>query len=279
MDLALLQSVYMNASSADMLANIKRIWIDLEGRCRILLAAFVLDIHHSMLFQQEPCIKLDVSELSLPYPYSAEIWDCRDVDLWRDLMTRHMQLDLRHLANGDISSQAPLDAFQFSVFSCYQVRYKLGSAQPILRGSHLAWHQPPSTHFPQAYFMHHALFLSTMAPVHALLIVSSGSWLFNTKVSEKSVWQAAKVDLRTWIATDDAARSVWHACQLLRLALSGDSLQVLPEQWCMYLAVLICWAYGFVADPYPSRPIPDAITSEVAVAQAWEYLSGMNVRD
>lgn len=46
----------------------------------------------------------------------------------------------------------------------------------------------------------------------------------------------------------------------------------------MYLAALVCWAYGFASYPSdPSRPIPDAITAEVAEAQAWEYLSAMNV--
>ena len=126
--------------------------------------------------------------------------------------------------------------------------------------------------------MHHALLLAALTPIHTLLIVSSGSWLFNTKVTDRSIWDAAKIDLRTWITSDEAARSVWHANQLLRLALREESLHFLQEQWCMYLAALVCWAYGFAAYPSDSsRPIPDAITAEVAEAQAWEYLSAMNV--
>ena len=278
MDFAWLGSIILRAT-ANTLDSIKRLWVDVEGRRRIFLASFVLDIQHSTWFQREPCGKLELSGFYLPYPYSMEIWDCRDPDRWRSLMSQHVQLDLRLLANGEISAHAPVDAFQSSVLSCYQVVCEAGSAGQVTRGCHSSWYQSPSAHFPQTFVMHHALLLSTITPIHALLIVASGSCLFNTKVTERAVWHGAKVNLRTWVATDDAARSVWHANQLLRVALSGESLRVLQEQWCMYLAALVCWAYGFVGYPYPPRPIPDAITAEVAGAQAWEYLSAMNVED
>lgn len=255
-----------------------QLWADLEGKRRILLASFVLDVQHSMWFQQGPCVKLDFNRVYIPYPYSMEIWDCRNVYIWRDLMSRHVQIDLRFLASIDILAHAPVDAFQSSVLSCYQVHRGFGSTDASIRGFHVPWYQPPMAHFSQTFIMHHALLLATMTPIHTLLIVSSGSWLFNTKVTDRSVWDAAKIDLRTWLTTDEAARSVWHANQLLRLALREESLHFLQEQWCMYLAALICWAYGFVAYPLgPSRPIPDAITAEVAKAQAWEYLSAMDV--
>lgn len=278
MDFALVGSVCLNATG-DTLHNMQRLWVDLEGRRRILLASFVLDMQHSTWFQQGPCGKLDLRGFYLPYPYPTETWDCRNVYLWRGLVSRHVQIDLRFLADIDISTHAPVDAFQSSVLSCYQVHHGFGSADPTIRGCHSPWYQTPLTHFSQTFIMHHALLLSTITPIHTLLIVSSGSWLFNTKVTERSVWHTAKMDLRTWVTTDEAARSVWHANQLLRLALREGSLYLLQEQWCMYLAALICWAYGFVAYPYPSRPIPDAITAEVAGAQAWEYLSAMNVQD
>lgn len=278
MDFTLLGSLFLNATD-EALHNMKELWVNLEGRRRILLASFVLDVQHSTWFQQEPCGKLDLSGFYLPYPHSTETWDCRDNDLWRGFVSRHVQLDLRFLADTDISTHAPVDAFQSSVLSCYQVHRGFDSADRTIFSRHTPLYQSPSTHFSQIFLIHHALLLSILTPIHSLLIVSSGSWLFNTKVTERSVWQSAKVDLRTWVMTTEAARSVWHANQLLRLVLSGESLQLLQEHWCMYLAALVCWAYGFVAYPYPFRPIPDAITAEVAELQAWEYLSAMNVRE
>lgn len=276
-DFAFLENGWLNATD-DTLHSMHRLWVDLEGRRRILLASFVLDIQHSTWFQQVACSRSDFDRLYIPHPCSTEAWDCRDVYLWRDLMSRHVQVDLRFLANLDIFTLPPMDAFQSSILSCYQVHQGFSSAGQTIRGGHIPWYQPPLTHFSQTFIMHHALLLSSTTPIHTLLIVSNGSWLFNTKVTERSVWDAAKIDLRAWVTTDEAARSVWHANQVLRLALGEESLCMLQEQWCMYLAALVCWAYGLIAHPsYPSRPVPDAITVDVAEAQAWEYLSAMNV--
>lgn len=273
----MLESGVLNATG-DTLDSMHRLWVDLEGKRRMLLASFVLDVQHSTWFQQGPCIKLDCDRVYIPYPYSTETWDCRNVYLWRDLISRHVQIDFRFLADIDILAHAPVDAFQSSVLSCYQVHRGFGSADPAIRGFEVPWYQPPMAHFSQTFIMHHALLLANMTPIHTLLIVSSGSWLFNTKVTDRSIWDTAKIDLRTWLITDEAARSVWHASQLLRLALREEGLHFLQEQWCMFLAALVCWAYGFVAYPLdPSRPVPNAITDEVAEAQAWEYLSAMDV--
>lgn len=275
LDTALLRSIHPTAT-ADTLYSNHRLWIDLEGRRRVLLASFVLDIQYNTLFQQSPCGPLNLNQIYLAYPYSTETWDCSDIFMWRNLVSRHVQLDLRLLANSDLVP-APVDAFQSSILSCYQVYRGLGSSDLAIHGCHSPWYQSQLTHVSQTGLIHHALLLCASTPIKTLLIVSSGSWLFNTKVTEISVWQAAKIDLRAWVATDKAARSVWHATQLLRLALNEGSLYLLQEQWCMYLAALVCWAYGFVI--YPSQPVPDAMVAEVAVAQAWEYLSAMNVRD
>jgi hypothetical protein len=276
MESALLGRICLNAT-VDTLHRMKRLWVDLEGRRRILLAAFVLDIQHSTWFEQEPSCTLDFNGFFLPYPYSTETWDCHDISRWRNLVSRHLQPDLRFWVTSDDSTAAPLDAFQSSVLSCYRLHCGSGLVEPSMRDTHPPWHRSPMTHVSQTGVIRHALVLSTMTPIQHLLIVASGAWLFNTKVTERSVWHAAKANLRAWVMTDEAAKSVWHANQLLRLALSEGSLHLLQEQWCMYLAALVCWAYGFVAHPCPSRTIPDEITPKVAVAQAWEYLSAMNV--
>jgi hypothetical protein len=275
LDSAMVRRVHLTAN-ADTLYGIQRLWIDLEGRRRVLLFSFVLDIQHNTLFQQSSGGTLNLNQMYLPYPHPTETWDCSDIFMWRNLVSRHVQLDLGLLVNSGFVD-APVDAFQSSILSCYQVHRGLGCSDPATHGSHSPWYPSQLTHVSQTGLIHHALLLCASTPIKTLLIVSSGSWLFNTKVTEISVWEAAKIDLRAWVTTVEAARSVWHATQLLRLALSEGSLYLLQEQWCMYLAALVCWAYGFIV--CPSQPVPDAITATVAVAQAWEYLTAMDVRD
>lgn len=263
-------------ATADVFLNFRRLWVDLETRRRILLAAFVLDGHQTAMFQQPPCHILDFNKTQLPYPYSIEIWDCGDMEVWRNLVSRHHPFDMVYLGEASAHPPTPVDAFQSSVLCCYQIHRRYNSSDP----TPFRYHEPiffsPPAHFAQVYFTHHALLLATLAPVESLLIVSSGSWLFSTKVTENSAWISAKTTLRSWVSTDEAGSAVWHAIQFLRLAFSGPSLHLLHEKWCLYLGALVCWAYGFVPR-YLTRTTPEAITGHVAESQAWDYLDKMNV--
>ena len=256
--------------------DFRRLWVDLETRRRILLAAFVLDNYQTALFEQRPCHILDFNRTQLPYPHSIEIWDCDDIEVWRNLMSRHQPFDMVYLGELDTNPPTPIDAFQSSVFSCYQIHCRYISHDPAMLSCQPPIFYSPTANSAQTYFTHHALLLSTLAPVESLLIVSSGSWLFSTKVTENSAWISAKTTLRAWVTTRGADMSVWHAIQVLRLAFSGSSLNMLHEQWCLYLAALVCWAYGFVPR-HLRRVAPEVINGHVAESQAWEYLTVMNV--
>lgn len=253
----------------------KRLWIDIEARRKLLLVAFVLDTQHSALFQQPPCYTLDLNHDNLPYPCSAQVWDCSDANSWYSLVTHQQTFDMRYLGDVNSSPPAPVDAFQSLVFSCFQIHLRYGCHFNLVQHSSFIFYSP-ITHERQAYLTHHALLLAKLAPVESLLIVSSGSWLFGTKVTENSAWISAKATLRVWVGTEDAAKSVWHAIQLLRLAFNGSTLHMLHEQWCLYLAALVCWAYGFVSH-HMSAVNPEIVTSHVAEAQKWEFISAMDV--
>lgn len=238
------------------------------------MSAFVLDTQHSAFFHRQPCCPLDLDNINLPYPQATEIWDCNDPEVWRNLVMFHQPLDMRIL-EVNFTSLAKFDAFQTSVLSCYQIHRTLFCLSNNVRNDAIMFYSP-EIHDAQACLTHHSLHLSSLAPIESLLIVSSGSWLFGTKITETSVWTSAKVALRTWASTGNATRCVWHAIQVLRVGLSGESLHLLHEQWCIYLAALVCWAYGFVPR-HPSRAVPDPITIDMARTQAWEYLDAMNV--
>lgn len=271
-----------NNMTAHGLDQAKELWTRHETKRRILLAAFVLDTQNSVFFEQA-AFSLDLISINLPYPQPTQMWECHDLEKWRRLVQGgHRSYDLRLLGH-DFSSLAPFDAFQSSFISCYQIhrgylrpnssssisgRYSEIIIMPYLPAAPL--HQTP------AFLIYFGLQLSSLVPIRSLLIVSSASWLFNTKVTDQSVWETAKVRLRAWVATDAAARCTSYATQILQIALlEEESLQtLLHEKWCIFLAALVCWAYGF--SPGQQHQVPERLDLDIANIQAREYLEAMN---
>lgn len=269
-----------NDMTAHGLGQAKDLWTRHETKRRILLAAFVLDTQNSVFFEQA-AFGLDLININLPYPQPTQTWECHDLEKWRSLVQGgHQPYDLRLLGH-DFSSLAPFDAFQSSFISCYQIhraylrpnnsssisgRYSEVIIMPYLPATPL--HQTP------AFLTYFGLQLSSLVPIRSLLIVSSASWLFGTKVTDHSVWESAKVRLRAWVATDAAARCTSYATQILQIALDEESSQLLHEKWCIFLAALVCWAYGF--SPGVQNQVLGRLDVNIANIQAREYLQAMN---
>lgn len=270
-------SCFMNLPcnmTANALGQAKELWTRHETKRRILLAAFVLDTQNSVFFEQ-PVFNLDLININLPYPQPTQTWECPDLGKWRSLVHGgHRPYDLRLLGH-DFSCLAPFDAFQSSFISCYQIQR--GYLHPNTNMSRYGEIAPclPETpiHQTTAFLTYVALNLSSLAPIKSLLIVSSASWLFGTKVTEPSVWESAKVRLRAWVATDAAARCTSYATQILQIALEDQCLQTLHGKWCIYLAALVCWAYGFSPGQHE---VPGRLSVDLANFQAREYLLAMN---
>ncbi|KAL8763078.1 MAG: hypothetical protein Q9184_001038 [Pyrenodesmia sp. 2 TL-2023] len=262
-------------------------WIDLEARRRVLAAAFVLDTQYCHLFQQQPFYsgKLGEDGLELPFPYSAEAWDCPNLLTWRDLV-----ISQQHLLTSSLDfNLPPLDPFQSSVLTCHQI-HSLRSSDDLIQRDIVI--HPTKAHFTATTLNHHTFSLSNYTPLHALIITASDSWLFGTKITEETAWQQAKTRLRDWVAGDAAKKAVWHATRLLRLAFQDQSQQqqqldgndYLHNLWCLYTAALVCWAFGYgtgmdveTRDEY--RP-ENAQMLAVAYLRAmdvptWEYVLGV----
>ncbi|KAI4192159.1 MAG: hypothetical protein LQ346_004449 [Caloplaca aetnensis] len=114
-------------------------------------------------------------------------------------------------------------------------------------------------------------------------MTASESWLFGTKVTEETVWQQAKSTLRDWVAGDAAKKAVWHATQVLRLVFQDQGPQqqqldgsgYLHDLWCLYIAALVCWAFGYgTAVDVETR---DEFSAENAEMLATNYLRAMDV--
>ncbi|KAL9000516.1 MAG: hypothetical protein Q9169_000809 [Polycauliona sp. 2 TL-2023] len=255
-------------------------WVEHETRRRTLVAMFVVDTQHSHLLQRQPCYRGVLGEdgLDLPFPTSIDTWNCPDIFTWRNLITSYEAFSLSEL---DCDLPA-LDVFQASLLTCSQIHGFRLSSDPK---QHDLICQLPKTLRQHTMRTHHALALSTHTPLHALLITASESWLFGTKITDEATWQESKATLRVWINGESASKATWHAVQLLKLTLQnqGDALHqetdaggYLHDLWSLYMAALVCWAFGYSSTNSEAQP---AVVADNAEGVAAEYLSAMAVHE
>ncbi|KAL9044722.1 MAG: hypothetical protein Q9214_002157 [Letrouitia sp. 1 TL-2023] len=213
-DPAALRGTLLNNAHPQHIQNVYRTWVEVETRRRVLVAAFVLDIQHSTLFERQQCFPSnpDFEPLNLPFPASQEKWDTNDLNIWQTLLASYSPPSLRSLED----PLPPLDIFQCSLLTSYQIHRQAFNP--------LSFTPPKSNPLP-AQLTHEALSLSVLTPLHALIITASESWLFGTKITEQPLWENAKASLRQWTKTEAAMRAAWHATRFLRLASSAGEEQ------------------------------------------------------
>jgi hypothetical protein len=86
------------------------------------------------------------------------------------------------------------------------------------------------------------------------LAVAADTWIFSRKITPPQAFQDAQKRLQAWSKTFNAAQATYHACQVLSLSLGQPSkhssfchtnaLVCMSEYWSLYVAALICWAFG-----------------------------------
>ncbi|KAI4204687.1 MAG: hypothetical protein LQ350_001002 [Teloschistes chrysophthalmus] len=236
-----------------------------------------MDTQYSHLLQQPTSYPdaIEEDDLDLPFPTSAEIWQCVDMPTWRNLIMTQEAFSLSGLGQ-DLPL---LDPFQSSLLTCYQI-YRSSTTQSVQ--DELAYYPVKSQILPTRK-TYHALCLSTFTPLHALLITASESWLFGTKITEEPGWLESKGAVRKWVSSDACKKAVWHATALLRLN-SEDQINQEQQQdeqagylhdlWCLYIAALVCWAFGYGTANVPSQP---RSLSDNAEMLAVEYLNVTNI--
>lgn len=250
----------------------------------MLLTAFILDTHQYALYEEPSCYHPGVDKaLDLPSLCSSEVWECSDAKDWRRLVRHHTAVDLTRLQNGRLAvPPGSINAFESSIIQCCQIQIQtrlLTSPSTTFTATPFPAIHPSR----QTLFTHHALHLASLTPIRSLLLVSGESWLFGTKVPQYDLWHAAKHHLRTFTSTPAAPQAVWHATHALRLSLTPDTdpaaasaspppLRLLHEQWSIYLAALVCWAFGYTPPGSPRHDPPLWTWPSAA-----EYLAAMDV--
>ncbi|KAI4184343.1 MAG: hypothetical protein L6R41_004818 [Letrouitia leprolyta] len=240
-----------------------------------------VDLQHRHLLLQEPpdpSILSGEDHLRLPFPSSSEAWNCPDLSIWRDMIASQQIL---YLDTVD-PSLPPLDRFQSSLRTCYQI-YTLERLNNPTEND-LTFH-PTKCGSLATVTTYHALSFSRHTPLHALIVTASESWLFGSKMTVKEIWQQNRLTVRDWVNSDAATKAVWHATWLLRLSFQNQGQQVHPtdgvsymhDLWCLYTAALVCWAFGY--GTAGMMDVPPEWQSEHAENLAREYLGAMDVQD
>ncbi|KAL8871319.1 MAG: hypothetical protein Q9174_002823 [Haloplaca sp. 1 TL-2023] len=245
---------------------------------RTLVAAFILEIQNRHLLQLEHSSEDPpaLDELNVPFPSSSEAWGCTHLPTWRNLVLSQQAFSIDAL-----DQELPyLDPFQSSLLTCRGIHLSLLNGHSVEHS--LTYHPVKCCILPMTV-THHALKLTSCIPLHALVITASESWLFGTKVADEAAWLDAKKTLRQWVENDQALKASWHATELLRLAFGHHSSQsqqqkdqagYLHDFWSIYVAALVCWAFGYGTTRIKSQP--DSL-SENAEMLTEEYLLAMKV--
>jgi hypothetical protein len=280
--LALFNRLRKDHSSED-LANAHKFWTERETRRRILQASFILDTQQAALFEQQPAmssiqIKTQDIKSEMPFPCEDELWESSPIEDWVNKATKFDNIDLSTAAHQALSDTPP----QVDVFSSRLILSHIATAPgdqnngqeaiAILQRN-LNRHGSPFTQFS-----FHALLTARSTPVRQLLMVSGETWLFGKKVDSETDFLNALQGLRQWV--DDTTRclkALWHATSLLRIAFDTSTrptfdpdhptyndrrLNMLQEEWSIYLAALVCWAVGF--DASQNSPSPGIYSSAVS---------------
>ncbi|KAL9617787.1 MAG: hypothetical protein Q9160_007441 [Pyrenula sp. 1 TL-2023] len=283
--LALLRSSKENSPEKLKAAHV--FWVERETRRRILHACFILDTHQSALFEQPPVIgrrpppKISTTKISTttlanepPFPCDADLWDTSPIEQWIAKARHHVAESLPAAIKRTVSpyeSTSPYSTFQSKLMLSHLIADIAQSPGTDNTEGAIDVLGQRLCNLPDAVFSYHAIFCARNTPVRNLLAVSGETWRFGKKLENEADFRDAKSNLRRWVESGDKPkRAVWHATQLLRLAFGSaiqqrsPELSMLYEQWALYLACLVCWAWGFDASTHRSpQPSDNASLSVI----------------
>ena len=251
--------------TADDVQRAHKFWLEHETRRRILQASNVLELQQVLLFEQPATIIHHERpkrngpgglRLNISLPCAEELWETSPIEDWVEMAG---ESDTSAPVTGrssqkDKSLSPKLDYFQIQVSLANNPSVALDQLVP--RNDHFG--KAPA----RLIFNRHARDMAKNTPIRLLLVVSGESWIMGKKLENEVEFQEAKRNLRIWVDSNRESRvAVWHATHLIRLrtkfsssgttntdlAISFYDTHMLHEAWALYLAALVCWAYGFSA--------------------------------
>ncbi|KAI9699662.1 MAG: hypothetical protein M1836_002696 [Candelina mexicana] len=270
-------SIHHPGVNHEVLQSIWYSWIELETKRRLLVTAYMLDAQQDILFEQNCRHPLPSSrQMNFPMPCGDSLWDSGSPIEWslRGPDVHPMQINIAiDLA---LTQQIRFNDFQSSLILSNLLNRQCSSSGSEAEIQSFYNSLEPSCHTVLTY---HGFLLARHTRIRDLLAVSGESWILGQKIppTEQMEWQNAKVRLRTWVGTDDAKKAIWHAVRVLKFTFrDSDQLGGLYEQWTVYLAALVCWAYAFASCSTTRQAfVSHSQFRGHELNEAWGYLSAM----
>lgn len=249
-------------------------WVERESQQRLLSACFVFDIHQA-LYHKQPRARAFSGEVGpfLHPPCLDSLWNASDSTEWQNLQFLTSEVSTQQLPPNQSTFLRSV------VMSSLATQLPFGETPTYL--SH--FHTPPSNYpaddlmntfstspMAQTYLaLHHT-------PLHDLLAVAADTWIFSQKVTPPERFHTAQKSLGNWAKSHAASQAVHHACLILSINLAQsydvhtnachtNGIVCITNYWSLYVAALICWAYGHryqlqqpVQNPSPSQSMEEA---------------------
>jgi hypothetical protein len=219
-------------------------WIDFEERRRLFNACYTLDIRQAIYHGQNRTKLLDDEASSLLLlPCQDIVWTAPNAEEWQ-IQTQKLGQAIQPLPL--IQTDPPLEdipgrsAFVQSLLLSNHITQIPALAEP--NHPHIAIVQAA---FPDSLLAHTYLAIQN-TPLHDLLAVAGDTWVFAKKLTPPSAFHAAQYRLGAWSSSLAAVSATQHACKILSLTFTQNEKATTSifDYWGLYIAALICWAYG-----------------------------------
>ncbi|RPB17168.1 hypothetical protein P167DRAFT_531429 [Morchella conica CCBAS932] len=247
-------------------------WIDLESRKRVALLFFYWDVQQATIFGREMCQTAFDHRVYLPC--EEFLWNANTSQEWVGYLDGQMEtlsfletlrifLDPKRQLPvlSPLSSMFILHGLISVGFDLHRRSSPIGPSpeetaakQSQLLRAYEKWatyyNINVSPHLSQItsdqnMVMYHSAYISLHTNIHNLITTAGDSRIFK-RTSERDEHQGAKFEIQQWANTAAAKLATWHAVKILVRSLGRPQLYLehFHVPWSMYVATLVCWAYG-----------------------------------
>lgn len=233
---------------------------------RLLAACFILDSQHATLFGRPRTSCYTGPGMELPFPMSQVSWDGQRRSQQR--LESHSRV-CEAIDGGNMdgpAQQRPYDVFQSMLMIACLTDSPSDSEgfYPSDPGKDLLPVVGTMQQSAQIKLAYNTFMLCKHTPTRELLAVAGETWVMAEKLSNQADFVASQVKARNWASAagypddfhatglDDeqqppVLRAVRHALRIIELHMNDPNTGLLFQEWSVYLAAVVIWAYAYVS--------------------------------
>jgi hypothetical protein len=203
------------------------------------------------------------------FPGPDEFWEATSAAIWASRLSKHKAANITRVDDRPLASiideEQKVRPFSHLILVCTQFSDLPARDNPIYPNDFIPLFilLPPTVEIIMTTFRNeskmNAFLMFYYIPLQDLLAIAGDTWVFGRKISQASAFHAAQSRLKTWSSSRAAAAATQCACRILqaeitqhvpRSAFHAPNDQVgrlegcISDYWVLYIASLVCWAFG-----------------------------------